>query len=88
MAHHFNEKGSLKKDFDNFRSAKLECNKYNSKVENLGKKKKVPYKCRICKKVHIGEDNKKTLTLNVRDKAFEQLNSALNKSILIKKIKV
>lgn len=43
--HHFcNKTQKQKLCFDNFKSAQVECNKYNSKIDNLGKKKRVAYR--------------------------------------------
>lgn len=86
MAHHFNEKGNVKKSFDNFKSAMMECNKYNSNIDNLGKPARYPYRCKICDKVHISHYIKKIITFNIRDKALLKLNEQLNNNILIKKI--
>jgi 3',5'-cyclic AMP phosphodiesterase CpdA len=73
MSHHFsNTSHKQKRTYDNFKSALLECNKYNSKIDNLGTKKKVPYLCKICDKVHIGSDYKNIITFKVQEEALKK----------------
>jgi hypothetical protein len=88
MGHHFNSKeGKLKKSYDNFKSAKLECDKYNSKIDNLGRIMRVPYLCKICDKVHITNDyHKKIITFNIQENAKIRIEQFLNNSVLIKRI--
>ena len=87
MSHHFsNTSHKQKRTYDNFKSALLECNKYNSKIDNLGTKKKVPYLCKICDKVHIGSDYKNIITFKVREEALKKVNEIISQSILVKKI--
>jgi len=86
MASHVNDKNHIKIKYDNFQSALLQCNKHNGKVENLGKRKMVPYLCKICNKVHTGHHSKKIITFKVQESALKKINDVLSISILIKKI--
>lgn len=89
MNKHFSNHNNKEKVFyDNFKSAELECNKYNSNIQNLGKKKRVSYLCKICNKVHIGSDFKKIITFEVQENALNKLNQSISKNILIKKITI
>lgn len=67
-----------RKTYHTFESAQLECNKYNSNSDNLGKRRKNPYLCKICGEFHRGKDNKKTITFTVREKALSQINEYIN----------
>ena len=89
MAHHFsNNSHNQKRTYDNFQSAWLECNKWNSRKENIGDSKKVPYKCKMCNKVHMGSHNKKIITFKVQEEALQKVNEIISKSILISKIEL
>lgn len=89
MNKHFSNSNNKEKiPYDNFQSAELECNKYNSNIENLGKKKRTPYLCKICNKVHIGSDFKKIITFQVQENALKKVNESISKNILIKKISI
>lgn len=90
MGHHFNNKeGKQKKSYDNFKSAKLDCDKYNSKIENLGKIMRVTYLCKICDKVHITNDyHKKIINFNVQEKAKKSIEKLLSNSLLINRIDI
>ena len=86
MKHFCNKTQKQKMHFDNIKSAKVECNKYNSKVQNLGKKKLVAYHCSICNKFHIGSDYEKTITLDVQKAAMSKVNEIIKNTILINRI--
>jgi len=90
MAHHFNSKeGKPKQAFDNFKSAKLTCDNYNCRNENLGKVMRVPYLCKVCEKIHITNDyHKKIITFSVQDKAKKRVEESLSNLVLIKRIDV
>ena len=89
MSHHFSNSSHKEKiPYDNFKSAILNCNKYNSKIANIGKKKRVPYLCKICQKVHIGSDFKKIITFKVQENALNKVNKTISKSVLINRIKI
>lgn len=78
MIQKYNINHARKRTYNNFESAKLESNKYNSNRDNLGKKRRNPYICKICGEVHIAKDNKKTITFTVREKALNQINEYIN----------
>ena len=87
MSHHFsNSSHKQKRTYDNFQSALLECNKWNSRKENIGGQRKVPYPCKICGKVHIGSHNKKIITFKVQEEALKKVNEIISQSILVKTI--
>jgi hypothetical protein len=88
MSSHINDNNHIKIGYDNFASALIACYKHNSKLDNLGKRKMIPYKCKICNKIHTGRDSKKIITFNVRAKAIIKINECVNKSILIKQIEL
>ena len=73
MNNHFSKSSHKQKvPYDNFKSAILDCNKYNSKIDNIGKKKWVAYRCKICDKVHVGNDYKKIITFKVQEDALKK----------------
>jgi hypothetical protein len=85
--HHFrNDTHKQKISYDNFKSAQLDCNKFNSKIDNLGKKKRVAYRCKVCDKVHVGSDYKKIITFKIQEEAMNKVNEIINNSILVKRI--
>lgn len=88
MGHHFNSKaGKQKIQYDNFERAQLECDKYNSRKENLGKIIRVPYLCKICNKFHITNDyHKKKITFNIQDKSKKRIKDVLSNLVLVKRI--
>ena len=89
MNKHFSNSNNKEKvSYDNFQSAELECNKYNSNIENLGKKKRISYLCKICNKIHIGSDFKKIITFQVQKNSLKKVNESISKNILIKKITI
>jgi hypothetical protein len=80
MGDHFSSKTHKEKiSCDNFKSAKLEVNKYNSNMLNL---------CKICNKIHIGTDSRNVITFKLRNLAFEKLNKTISNFILIKKLQI
>lgn len=86
MSHHFaNSNHKEKRAYDNFKSAWIECNKYNSKIENLGKKSRNPYSCKICNKIHVGSSSK-ILSISLQEKAFKFVEESINNMILVDKI--
>lgn len=86
MSHHFaNSNHKEKRTYDNFKSAWLECNKYNSKIENLGKKSRNPYHCKICDKIHVGTSTK-TLSFKIQERALKAIEESISNFILVGKI--
>ena len=88
MHKHFNKNGTTKKHYDNYSSAFVDCNKHNSKLENLYTLKFQPYVCDICNKIHVGTYYKSKITRKVYEKAKRDKEKIFNKSILIGRIKI
>ena len=87
MIEHFSGKTHKEKEiFHSWSSAKIHCDKFNSRKENIGKPKMTFYRCQICEEIHVRIDRTKKITFQVQDSSKKRIENVFAKSILIKKI--